>query len=274
MGVHPVTKTAGINAATIPATRKPTELRRNQMTAKTKLALLAATAALAIASGGAAQAGSVKVAQISTISGGFPFGDVVKGTQSYFNLVNAAGGVNGTTFEFMAGDDKGQASESAQLARKFVLQDGVVAFIGNTSLSDCPANTAFYESKKILAIGGGTQTTCFTTPNWIPVNTGPYIGHLANWQYVFEVLKPEKVCAIEQNDPTSVETYDKMYKWIQEVLPSAKGKFTAITYTNDASQNPIPAVTAAKQAGCDLITLSTVAPNAVAFVKAAQAVAQ
>jgi hypothetical protein len=149
------------------------------MTAKTKLALLAATAALAIASGGAAQAGSVKVAQISTISGGFPFGDVVKGTQSYFNLVNAAGGVNGTTFEFMAGDDKGQASESAQLARKFVLQDGVVAFIGNTSLSDCPANTAFYESKKILAIGGGTQTTCFTTPNWIPVNTGPYIGHLA-----------------------------------------------------------------------------------------------
>ena len=104
------------------------------------------------------------------------------------------------------------------------------------------------------------------------MNTGPYIGHLANWQYVFDVLKPEAVCAIEQNDPTSIETYNKMYAWIQEVLPSSKGKFKAITYTNDASQNPIPAVTAAKQAGCDLITLSTVAPNAVAFMKAAQAV--
>lgn len=240
------------------------------MAKRLKTVLVATTAALAIS--GAAEAQSIKVAQITTISGGFPFGDVVKGSESYFNMVNAAGGVNGVTIEFLAGDDKGQASEAAQLARKFVLQDGVVAMVGNTSLTDCPANTAFYAAQNVGVIGGGTQTSCFTHPNWTPINTGPYIGHLGNWEYLFNVLKPDSVCAIEQNDPTSIEAYDKMYEWIQEVNPNATGKFAMITYTNDASQNPIPAVTAAKQAGCDAVTLSTVAPNAIAFVKAAQAV--
>ena len=241
------------------------------MNGRTLRALALATTALTLPMLAQAQdAAPIRVAQITTISGGFPFGDVVAGSQSYFNMINAQGGINGHMVEFLSGDDKGQAGEAAQLARKFVLQDGVVAFIGNTSLADCDTNRAFYEAQGIGVIGGGTQTSCFGQPNWMPVNTGPYLGHLANWEYLFNVIKPTSVCAIEQNDATSQPTYEAMFEWYAAQNPDAT--FTMITYTNDASQNPTPAVTAALQAGCDAVTLSTVAPNAVAFMRAAEAV--
>ncbi len=220
--------------------------------------------------GGSSSGGTIKVGQITTISGGYPFGDAVKGTQSYFNMVNAAGGVNGKKIAFESGDDKGVASEAAQLARKFVLQDHDVAMVGNTSLADCDTNKGFYAAQNIAVIGGGTEPSCFSQPNWTPVNSGPYVGHIVLWTYLFSVLKPKSVCEIEQNDPTSIPYYDQIRKWFQSNHPEAK--FTEITYTNDATQNPTPAVTAAKEKGCDTVELSTVAPNAVAFRKAAQAV--
>lgn len=240
------------------------------MTSRISLTLAASALALATAPALAQDGAPIRVAQITTISGGFPFGDTVPGTQAYFNMVNAAGGINGHPIEFSFGDDKGQASEAAQLARKFVLQDGVVAFIGNTSLADCDTNRAFYEAQNIGVIGGGPQPTCFTQPNWMPVNTGPYLGHLANWEYLFNVIKPESVCIIEQQDALSQVTYEKLLDWYLAKHPDIK--VVMETYTNDASQNPTPAVTAAKQAGCDAVTLSTVAPNAVAFMRAAQSV--
>jgi branched-chain amino acid transport system substrate-binding protein len=246
--------------------------RRTALSAAAVAVTLLTAAACGSGSSGGSSGGSdtIKVAQITTISGGFPFGDTVKGTKSYFNMVNADGGVNGKKIEFTSGDDKGQASEAAQLARKFVLQDKVVAMVGNTSLADCDTNKGFYESRKLAVIGGGTQPACFTQKNWAPVNSGPYVGHIVQWQYLFDVIKPKSVCEIEQNDPTSIPYYDQLREWYKGENPNAK--FTQVTYTNDATQNPTPAVTAAKQKGCDAVTLSTVAPNAVAFVKAAKSV--
>ena len=47
-------------------------------------------------SGGSGGGGEpIKVGQITTQSGGYPFADTVKGTQSYVNLLNASGGIDG-----------------------------------------------------------------------------------------------------------------------------------------------------------------------------------
>ena len=232
--------------------------------------LAAACASTGSASGPASSGGTIKVGQISTISGGYPFGDTVKGTQAYFKMINSEGGVDGKKISFVYGDDKGTASTAAQLARQFVLQDHVVAMVGNTSLADCNANQGFYQAQHIAVIGGGTEPVCFTQPNWDPVNSGPYVGHIVLWKYLFDVIKPKSVCEIEQNDPTSIPYYNQIRTWYQGMDPQAK--FTEVTYTNDATQNPVPAVTAAKQKGCDTIELSTVAPNMVAFRKAEKAV--
>lgn len=255
-------------------------LRRSlTFTAAAALTLAAAACASSSSSsaGGAANGSSggsapIKVGQVTTISGGYPFGEVVPGTQAYFKMINAQGGVDGHKIQFVYGDDKGTASQAAQLARLDVLQDHVVAMVGNTSLADCNTNQGFYTANDIAVIGGGTEPLCFSQPNWDPVNAGPYYGKVVQWQYTFDVLKPTSVCEIEQNDPTSIPYYNQLRTWYESQNPGVKAKFTEITYTNDATQNPTPAVAHAKALGCDLIELSTVAPNMVAFVKAAQAV--
>ena len=227
------------------------------------------------ASGGTASGGSkapIKVAQISTLSGGYPFGDVVPGTAAYFKLINSQGGIDGHLIQFQSGDDKGTASTAGELARLYVLQDHVVAMVGNTSLADCNTNANFYTANSIAVIGGGTEPVCFSQANWDPVNAGPYYGKVVQWQYTFNVLKPTAVCEIEQNDPTSIPYYNQLRAWFESQNPGVAAKFKEITYTNDATQNPTPAVAHAKALGCDLVELSTVAPNMVAFVKAAKAV--
>jgi branched-chain amino acid transport system substrate-binding protein len=242
------------------------------------IALALTATACASSSGGSSAGGSpggsapIKVAQITTISGGYPFGDVVPGTQAYFKMINAQGGIGGHKIQFMYGDDKGTASQAAQLARLYVLQDHAVAMVGNTSLADCNTNANFYKAQHIGVIGGGTEPLCFTQPNWDPVNAGPYYGKVVQWQYTFGVLKPTTVCEIEQNDPTSIPYYNQLRAWFEAQNHGVAAKFKEITYTNDATQNPTPAVAHAKALGCDLIELSTVAPNMVAFVKAAKAV--
>ena len=84
--------------------------------------------------GGGGGGGTIKVGQITTQSGGYPFADTVKGTESYVNFLNASGGVGGNQVELIAGDDKGDSGEAAQLARKLVQQDRVIGMVGNTSL--------------------------------------------------------------------------------------------------------------------------------------------
>jgi branched-chain amino acid transport system substrate-binding protein len=256
--------------------RRPFLRRPWQLTVAGLAVLCLGLAACASSSGGSSAGGgsasTIKVGQITTISGGYPFGDTVKGTQSYFNMVNAHGGVNGHKITLVSGDDKGQPSQAASLARQFALQDHVVAMVGNTSLIDCITNKGFYQAEHIGVIGGGTQPLCFSQPNWDPVNAGPYVGHVVLWDYMFNVLRPSSVCEIEQNDSSSIAPYNALRAWYEQGHPGVKTHFTQITYTNDATVNPTPAVTAAKQKGCDMIELSTVAPNAVAFIKAAKSV--
>lgn len=236
-------------------------------------ALAVATLVVAGCSGGSGGSGdsgggTIKIGQITTISGGYPFGDTVPGTQSYVNWLNENGGINGHQVDFVSGDDKGDAAEAAQLARKMVQQDGVVGMVGNTSLVDCQANRAMYEGNNVAVIGGGAVTDCFQQPNWAPVNAGPFTGIWVVWQYVHEQFKPEKACYVGQNDPTSVPYYEQLRAAFEEQY----GMKIVMTHTNDASQDPTPAVTNAKSEGCDVVMMSTVAPNYAAFINTAKSV--
>jgi branched-chain amino acid transport system substrate-binding protein len=84
-----------------------------------------------------------------------------------------------------------------------------------------------------------------------------------------DVVKPTAICGIDQNDPSSIDYTEQLRK----AFEAENGvSFKSVTYTNDSSKNPTPAVTDAKSQGCDAIYMSTVAPNFAAFVKAAKTV--
>jgi branched-chain amino acid transport system substrate-binding protein len=220
-------------------------------------------------SGASGSGGDIVVGHISTLSGGIPFVEVPKGAKAYFDKVNAEGGVDGHKIKFESFDDKGDPSEGAQLARKLVLQENAVAMVGNTSLTDCDTNKAFYQSEKIGVIGVGPQPACYEQPNWMPINSGPYVSNQILLKYAYDNLGAQNVCVIGQNEPTSIPSWKLQ---IADFEKANNKKLALVSFSNDPTQNPTPEVTKAKNAGCDALIVHTVPPNFVAFVKASKSV--
>ena len=68
--------------------------------------------------------------------------------QMYFEEINAAGGINGRTFEVIGYDTKGEPQEAVNAARRLAAQDKVVAIIGpNASSSAIPVSAVLTETK-------------------------------------------------------------------------------------------------------------------------------
>ena len=213
--------------------------------------------------------GEIVVGHISTLSGGIPFVEVPKGAKAYFDKVNAEGGIDGHKVKFQSFDDKGDPGEAAQLARKLVLQENAVAMVGNTSLTDCDTNRAYYESQKIGVIGLGPQPSCYSQPNWTPINSGPYVSNQILLKFAYDELGAQNVCLVGQNEPTSIPSWKLQ---IADFEKESGQKLALVSFANDPTQNPTPHVVKAKSAGCDALILHTVPPNFVAFVKAAKSV--
>jgi ABC-type branched-subunit amino acid transport system substrate-binding protein len=73
--------------------------------------------------------------------------------RSYFNLVNAQGGVNGYKFQLIDCDSKYDPSSAHQCAQKLISQ-GVLAIVGWLSLSGEQNETPFLTSQGVPVIGG------------------------------------------------------------------------------------------------------------------------
>lgn len=216
-----------------------------------------------------AEGGVIKVGAVYGKTGGFPYGQVEPGVKAYFDMVNRDGGVAGHTIEYITADDKNDSSEAAQVARKLVQQDGVVAMVGTTSNVDCDANRSFYEAGSIATVGLGTGPTCFDSENWMPVNPGPFVGQVAQMAYAFDVLKLENVCAAFNDDPSARDYVTALADWFGETTGN---KMNYVDVNIDPSASPVPAVTKAKNEGCEALLLSTPGPSVVAFTEAAKSV--
>lgn len=218
---------------------------------------------------GGESGGVIKVGAILGETGGFPYDQVAPGVKAYFDKVNEDGGAGGYTFELITADDKNDSGEAAQAARKLVQQDGVVGMVGTTSNVDCDANKAFYEAQSIGTVGLGTGPTCFNSPNWMPVNPGPFVGQVAQMTYAFDTLGATRVCAAFNDDPTARDYVIALADWFAETTGN---EMTYVDVNIDPSASPVPAVTKAKNEGCEALLLSTPGPSVVAFMQAAQSI--
>jgi len=136
----------------------------------------------------------IKVGAVSSL-GLFP--EASAGARAYFDVVNADGGIHGRRLQLIVEDDKAQPELAAQVARKLVEHDNVVANVGSASVLDCAVNAAFYEEKSLVSIQGtGVDPACFATPNISPVNTGPYVGTAVALQFLSEIRSKSRVCVV------------------------------------------------------------------------------
>ena len=71
-------------------------------------------------------------------------------TKAYFDCVNDNGGINGRPIQYIDEDEQIDPQQIAGLAKKLVEQDGVLGFVGNTSLIDCSVNGTYYAEQGLL----------------------------------------------------------------------------------------------------------------------------
>src|SRR6187549_789323 len=91
----------------------------------------AALAMLPLARTASAQDKVIKVGgwgpQTGPNSSSYP---IAVGTAAYFKALNAAGGINGYTFDFVLADDQYNPALTVSLMRKLIEQDNVFAIVG------------------------------------------------------------------------------------------------------------------------------------------------
>lgn len=218
--------------------------------------------------GGGGSKGSIKVGGLFTLTPQAFGNDAVKMARQVFDDQNAAGGIGGRKIEYLTGDDTANPTQAAQLARKFVGQ-GAVAMVGTVSFVDCGTNHGYYEKQGIASIVGiGADPFCFTTPNVVPVNIGPFTSVTADLYYATKFLNDKKICIFLAPTPGSKDAQDAAVdRWtkltgqkpvvMDDSLPLTESNFT-------------PYLLRAKNAGCDAIFRNGSDTTGLSILKAAR----
>jgi branched-chain amino acid transport system substrate-binding protein len=146
--------------------------------------------------------------------------------RSYFNLVNAQGGINGYKFQLIDCDSKYDPSSAHQCAQKLISQ-GVLAIVGWLSLSGEQNETAYLSSQGVPIIGGlgvpaeyQSPLSYPTTPSLITDGTalGTHAGQIGLKKPGVIFLNANFIQPVEQSflnamrqqgiSPVDVETVD------------------------------------------------------------------
>lgn len=239
--------------------------------------LLAATLALAGcasdssssggASGGNSGSGStIKVGGICDATGPTPFPEACQAAKSYFDSVNAAGGINGHTIEYTIEDGGGSAATSTTAAARLVNSTGVQALVGGASLSGCVAADKLLKDNGLYSLEGfGADNGCWTSTSIMPMNTGALLGYFPLLHYVFDVAKAQKVCVMIPNTP-AIETARSAIK----AYEASSGHQIAAELLWNPGGDLTPLASQAKSADCDGVILIGVDPVYVGVLQTAQ----
>lgn len=130
------------------------------------------------------------------------FGSSAKSGKAYFDCVNANGGINGRPVKYMVRDDQWSPETASQMATQLVLDEKVVAMVGNSSFVECAANGPFYEKNNVIAFSGaGVPRECFTAANIAPFNAGPRMSVIQDAQFAHADLGAKSFVCLSLNIP-------------------------------------------------------------------------
>jgi branched-chain amino acid transport system substrate-binding protein len=121
----------------------------------------------------------IKVGAIVTKIPGIDFTDITDAAKAYFDCVNDNGGIKGRPIQYIAREHPIDPQVVSSLATRLIESDKVTAFVGNTSILDCPVNRDLYKKNDYYAIVAGVPNECFQSPNIAALNMGPLYSSLA-----------------------------------------------------------------------------------------------
>jgi branched-chain amino acid transport system substrate-binding protein len=197
------------------------------------------------------------------------YAPIADGMRAYFEYVNSQGGVNGRKIRFIVGDDHFNPSDSIEVTRKLVEQDGIFAMVGGLGDLTHAAVYKYLEEKGVpdMFIGGGT--VAFTDPvvktrfggNPDYDTEGRMIG-----KYLAENFAGKKLAFLLENDAFGKDGKAGVLKGME-----GSGIEVVAEETYEPSQWDVTAQTQRlKNANPDVIVAYAIPPPAASLVKTAR----
>lgn len=172
------------------------------MKSLTKIAVSCATVitGLSMISCGGSGSSTIKIGGVAPLSGGVAvYGVECKnGIDLAIEEINAAGGINGKTLEFICEDDEGDPAKSVNAYKKLVTNDGVEYVIGSLTSGCTIALTNLAQNQKILQIAPAATATAVTDAgNYIfrACFIDPFQGRVGG-KFAFENLSAKKAAIL------------------------------------------------------------------------------
>jgi branched-chain amino acid transport system substrate-binding protein len=219
-----------------------------------------------LTNGKAATGTPIKVGAVVGATGPADFSSASKGARAFFDCVNANGGIQGQPVEYLVEDDGWDPAKAAQVARKLVQDENVVAMVGSTSFVECGANAPYYEQNNVLVIAGvGVPRECFHSTNISPTNQGPRLSGIGAAQYAKENGAKSISCVANVIPNFGGWVCDGITAWGKRAGVSVKS-FHGKPDASDADSIMLKAL----NAGTDAIVLVDAGPSMVPYLKAAE----
>ena len=131
------------------------------------------------------------------------WGNIMKGMDAYFKMINEEGGINGRQITFIMKDDAYDPSRTVPGVRSLVQRDEVFAFVGGIGTAPCMSVMDYIVEENIPWISPITGATHWSIPlkNNIFSVLPYYIDEaIIQTQYAIEKLGAQKIGIIYQND--------------------------------------------------------------------------
>jgi branched-chain amino acid transport system substrate-binding protein len=201
------------------------------------------------------------------------YDEIAPAADAYFKYVNAHGGVNGRTINYIVENDQYDPSMTASLTRQLVLQDHIFADVGPLGTPTFLAVKDYLNTEKVPAVFVESGCNCWSQPSTLPLTFGwqpPYTveGKILG-QYITQRFSGMKIGYLSQDD----EFGQDGVKGLDQKIPSSdvvsRQTYTATTQALAAGLGS--QVDALKAAGAQVVVLYSIpAATALTLLAAAE----
>lgn len=208
--------------------------------------------------------------KVGGINGNAPPGDFSGGTDAaaaYFACVNANGGINGRPIEYLVENDQWNPELASQVANKLVVDEGVVALVGNGSVVSMAVNAKLYADNNVMAMASGCAISeCFESSNIVSSNQGPLPSDLGALKFAVEELGTAHVACVGFNIPNNGGW---SCDWVNKYMVG-KGLKSTTLLLDPASVDVNAVYLQALAAGVDTVLLNLPAGPSIGILGAAE----
>ncbi len=194
---------------------------------------------------------------------------VDEGMRTYFDMVNAQGGINGRKVKLITYDDELKPAKSVANAKLLVERDNVLAMVGNVGHATNMSAYEYSAPKKVPTIGAlsisdltsnPAREYLYVLPSPQSTETAAYVDHAIN------TLKAKRVAILYQNDGWGKPAFEIASKQLEKHGQKVVEAQTFERFATDITSQ----VFKLKESNPDVVIVYALGQEAVLFFRGAE----